>query len=161
MSYIVTILLAMTGFFSGLLIGRLNQFTFYIIVSLGLAGMTLLGGFGLLLALFNTDRDITVSKNPVASLNILSIGRLNNIKTTTCSCKSCQGSGRVKFLRVLLKQCIVCGGSGSIIVPSPPRKCAWCHGKGWYSSIKILPNSLCKVCLGSGWKIIQPGNKLL
>lgn len=156
MPYIVTILLAMTGFFSGFLVGRLNQFTFYITLSLGLAGMVLLGGVGLLLALFNTDEVITISNKPSTSLNILSIGQLSNIKTTTRSCKSCHGSGRIKLLRIITRQCRVCGGAGSIIVPSPAKKCAWCRGKGWYSNTK-----LCKVCLGSGWKIIQPGNRLL
>jgi DnaJ-class molecular chaperone len=62
------------------------------------------------------------------------------------TCAWCQGSGKYGNYNDL---CLVCGGSGSVLVAQPARPCPQCKGSGTLM-VGEFPDR-CKICSGAGW----------
>jgi len=62
------------------------------------------------------------------------------------TCAWCEGSGKFGNYQDL---CLVCGGSGSVLVAQPARPCPHCNGTGIIEVGEF--EDRCKICGGSGW----------
>lgn len=59
-------------------------------------------------------------------------------------CGKCDGKGWNTDDNI----CRVCGGVGSVDLPSNAVKCGKCDGKGWN-----IDDNTCTACKGTGWGI--------
>lgn len=68
-----------------------------------------------------------------------------NVIYKPVTCAWCSGSGKHLFGQLF--RCRVCNGSGSVLAPTPHRRCRWCQGQGTETFLSLR----CDVCDGTGW----------